>query len=801
MSRGPYSMLLMLAMSLPGAARALGLGDIRVDSALNEPLSAQIDILGASRDELMALTASVANREIFQRYGADRPSFLASATFKVGMDTQGRPVLNIRSGDAFTDPLVSFLVDLRWGKNEIVREYSLLLDPPGFAATHAATIQVASATSASSTSSTTYTTSANSASANPASASPAVAPTVATAALLDAPALAERPRGTKTAAAPRRAQIDTVPDAGRSHHKVSSGDTLRGIARRAGARSESQVQRMMIAIFRANPNAFDANINRLHGGALLSIPTAAQVEAVQHVDAKREVRAHMTAWRLDGRPGVARRVAAVVGASPSLAAPAASLAAPAASLAAPAASLAAPAAPSAPLAPAAQIASNSHAATTSPATATTPGASRAAAAAGTVTAAQALPAATGSAPGSAVPDDMLNTRVQSLERALDDMHKQLANDSVKIQDLKEAAARAEIAPEPAKAAPAAGPSDNRTTPLLASVGPETTSGKLLLVPVAVTLGLLVAGFAYVRRRVMQAPAGAPAAMVEDFHGDTQIAPLDATLAPKVAAPIAPPVIPETAPALRVAAVAAVPRPSPEPAVDEAPKSRRPALTPEVTAPAGAALTEGLEIDTELLERSYLESLGIDGALDTVVADASLLDTAVINASGLHTMVMETDAFDDLAALEDTNKLAATSKVEVLVLEKKLDTAHINKTELDYNLLDLDATAQHVHMPSGLNDRPLISERRTNIVDVLKSAIDRDPYRRDLRMKLLETYYSQAAVNQRAFVDVVRKLSREREFLSPEDWNKVMAMGREIASDDILFAEQPKDDDELAHCAA
>jgi pilus assembly protein FimV len=58
-------MLLMLAMSLPGAARALGLGDIRVDSALNEPLSAQIDILGASRDELMALTASVANREIF----------------------------------------------------------------------------------------------------------------------------------------------------------------------------------------------------------------------------------------------------------------------------------------------------------------------------------------------------------------------------------------------------------------------------------------------------------------------------------------------------------------------------------------------------------------------------------------------------------------------------------------------------------------------------------------------------------------------------------------------------------------
>ena len=75
MSRGPYPILLMLAMSLPGAVRALGLGDIRVDSALNEPLSAQIDIVGATREELVELTAKVANREMFQRYGADRPSF------------------------------------------------------------------------------------------------------------------------------------------------------------------------------------------------------------------------------------------------------------------------------------------------------------------------------------------------------------------------------------------------------------------------------------------------------------------------------------------------------------------------------------------------------------------------------------------------------------------------------------------------------------------------------------------------------------------------------------------------------
>ncbi|MDP9011579.1 MAG: hypothetical protein M3O41_02770, partial [Pseudomonadota bacterium] len=119
--------------------------------------------------------------------------------------------------------------------------------------------------------------------------------------------------------------------------------------------------------------------------------------------------------------------------------------------------------------------------------------------------------------------------------------------------------------------------------------------------------------------------------------------------------------------------------------------------------------------------------------------------------------------------------------------------------LDYNLLDLDATVQHVHMPSKLNDHVVVTERRTNIVDVLKAAIDRDPQRRDLRMKLLETYYGTAAANQRAFLEVVRKASQERDFLSIDDWQKVMMMGREIAAGDAMFTDHPKEG-ELADCA-
>src|SRR5580658_6813146 len=100
MSRGLYPFSLTLAICLPGMAGALGLGDIHVNSALNEPLSAEIQIVGASDEELTDLRAAVADRETFQRYNADRPPFLSSAIFKVTRDSQGRPILAVHSADA-----------------------------------------------------------------------------------------------------------------------------------------------------------------------------------------------------------------------------------------------------------------------------------------------------------------------------------------------------------------------------------------------------------------------------------------------------------------------------------------------------------------------------------------------------------------------------------------------------------------------------------------------------------------------------------------------------------------------------
>src|SRR5271170_7315149 len=138
MSSGKNPLVLMMALSMPGAAQALGLGDIHVYSGLNERLAAEIDIVGATPLELAELKAAVANRDTFLHYGAERPAFLASTTFKVAQDTHGRPVLAVRSTESFTEPVVNFLVDLNWRNGQLIRQYTLLLDPPGFGAPHTA---------------------------------------------------------------------------------------------------------------------------------------------------------------------------------------------------------------------------------------------------------------------------------------------------------------------------------------------------------------------------------------------------------------------------------------------------------------------------------------------------------------------------------------------------------------------------------------------------------------------------------------------------------------------------------------
>src|ERR1700691_5534602 len=293
MSRGQKPLLLMMALSMPGTGHALGLGDIHVNSKLNEPLAAEIDIVGATADELPGLRASLANRETFQRFGFEWPAFLSSTTFKVTHNGQGQPVLMVRSSDSFTDPLVNILVDLNWGNGDVVREYPVLLAPAGCGPNGAGAATAATVTEA--------------------------APAVATA--TTAATVAGAAAATATVAAIARDADGTQSTGKVSRYKIGAKATLRGIAWRAGARSKSDLNRLMIAIFRANPSAFEGNINRLRQGAFVNIPGAAEVSAIPRVEANREIRTQMAAWHAAGKPAPTRALAAAPAVVPSSALP------------------------------------------------------------------------------------------------------------------------------------------------------------------------------------------------------------------------------------------------------------------------------------------------------------------------------------------------------------------------------------------------------------------------------------------------------------------------------------------------
>src|SRR3979490_2852541 len=100
----------------PSLSWALGLGEIHLNSALNEPMNAEIDLIAASPDELSALRAALPSQDEFTRRRMDKPPFLSTLSFKVGKSKDGRDLLLVRSSVWFPDPSETFLVEVNWAR-------------------------------------------------------------------------------------------------------------------------------------------------------------------------------------------------------------------------------------------------------------------------------------------------------------------------------------------------------------------------------------------------------------------------------------------------------------------------------------------------------------------------------------------------------------------------------------------------------------------------------------------------------------------------------------------------------------
>jgi len=298
--------LLVPFLLLASQAWALGLGDIRLSSALNEPLRAEIQLLAATPEELNNLTIQLASQETFKRYDLERPLFLSRLEFQIVKSGRADGnFVRISSAEPITEPFVTFLVEAAWSRGRLLREYTLLLDPPTFApppATQATQPVVAPTRTAPADSGTIQRPAPQPATPAPAR-SPVQAPvrqTVQTPVQTpaDTTAPTEVPTAAPTEVAARdvstaQPEFDSSPGA---DVLVRRGDTLWGITQRVRPDSRLTINQTMLAIFEANPEAFEGNINRLRAGATLRIPSADDVFRISRSDAFLEVKRQNTVW-------------------------------------------------------------------------------------------------------------------------------------------------------------------------------------------------------------------------------------------------------------------------------------------------------------------------------------------------------------------------------------------------------------------------------------------------------------------------------------------------------------------------
>jgi len=251
-----------------GMAQALGLGELSVKSTLNQPLVAEIELTEAQGLNPAQVVPSLATTADFAQAGITRQAFLNDLTFTPVINANGKSVLRITSSRPVREPFVKFLVQVLWPNGRLLREYSLLLDPPKYspeaAAAAAAPVSPAAPAQLPSTA--------------PSAEQPATPP----------PAPAQEP----AAQAPPAAGSESKPVL----YTTTNNDTLWEIAEKV--RNGGTVQQTMLAIQALNPDAFiGGNINRLKKGQVLRLPTAQQSRTMPQPQAVSEVAAQNQAWR------------------------------------------------------------------------------------------------------------------------------------------------------------------------------------------------------------------------------------------------------------------------------------------------------------------------------------------------------------------------------------------------------------------------------------------------------------------------------------------------------------------------
>ncbi|MEJ2795142.1 FimV/HubP family polar landmark protein [Iodobacter sp. LRB] len=251
-------------MTLPPSAGAVGLGRLNVLSGLGQPFRAEIDLVSVQPGESESLLVRLASPEAFAQAQVAYPPASLGLRLVIEKRANGQQYVLISSAQSVSEPFLDLLVDLNWSGGKIQRDYTALIDPPGYQNSRSSAGAEAKA--------------------NEQFAPSALPGTRRKGAVAGS--------GKKTSSAASQAEKAT----GDQQYKVQGGDTLSSVARQTAAEGVT-LEQMLVGLYRQNPDAFDGNMNRLRRGKILNIPAKENLQAVPAKEAGQEVRLQSKDWQ------------------------------------------------------------------------------------------------------------------------------------------------------------------------------------------------------------------------------------------------------------------------------------------------------------------------------------------------------------------------------------------------------------------------------------------------------------------------------------------------------------------------
>ena len=276
MARRIAAVVLCLGCLHAAGASALGLGELTPGSFLNEPFKAKIDLLNMAGLSEHQIQIRLATGDDFDRLGVDWTYVLTSMSFEIKVDDEGRGQILLTSQESVLEPYLNFVLEARWPTGRLLREYTVLVDPPVFQAGQSITISASSVVAQLD----------SSVAANPP---------------LEASSGTEVQLGKSTLAERRNFGSDASPSAhAGERYLIRRNETLWKIAQRSRPDGTS-IQQAMLDIQRLNPSAFiEGNINRIKAGYVIYLPKSNDISSDDLGSAMAEVRKQNQNWREKG---------------------------------------------------------------------------------------------------------------------------------------------------------------------------------------------------------------------------------------------------------------------------------------------------------------------------------------------------------------------------------------------------------------------------------------------------------------------------------------------------------------------